>query len=484
MYIIVKKYLFCLFVFLIFCRAVAAQEKSSVSQAQKLSEEANNAYLSKEYAKAIPLYLQAISFPEAEEWGMTILYNVSCCYSLLGSSDSAFKYLDQSIRAGYTDYRWLSRDRDFDFLRKNYPERFKEMIAQAKTAEKNEILTKSPIAVVEYDNYTGPVDISKYIWDDFHDPKMDTLREKYQLRKIIEEGRTEFDKIRLLLDWVANRWEHKGDNMAKERNALFILAAAEKGERFCCANYADVLENCLNALGYPARFVGLMKMGGAFGSGKGHGGVEVWSNQYQKWILLDGQNDAWWESGGIPLSAYECRNLFVNGKDDEMNFVGQHQKFDYPAMKPEWSVYFCHLRYSYNNSYFKTISPGQSLSFEFLSNRIMPELFFQGWPDNTQVTDNYEDAYPRLNQTKITLRHTNQNSPSDTLEVVLTHTMPYFDKFMVRINGSDWKKSEDTLRWVLDKGENTIEAKAVNLVGREGRPSRIVLRNNIGTLSE
>jgi hypothetical protein len=355
MYVMVRKYLFCLFVFLIFCEAVAAQEESSVSQAQKLSEEANNAYLNKEYAKAIPLYLQAIAYPEAKEWRMTILYNVSCCYSLSGNADSAFKYLDQSIRAGYTDYRWLNRDRDFDYLRKDYPERFKEMIAQAKAAEKSEILTKSPIAVVEYDNYTGPVDISKYIWDDFNDPKMDTLRERYQLYTIIEGGKTEFEKMRLLLDWVSNRWEHKGDNMAKERNALSILAAAEKGERFCCANYADVLGNCFNALGYPARFVGLMKMGGAFGSGKGHGCVEVWSNQYQKWILLDGQNDAWWESGGIPLSAYECRHLFVNGKDDDMNFVGQHQKFDYPAMKPEWSVYFYHLLYSYKDSYFKTI---------------------------------------------------------------------------------------------------------------------------------
>jgi len=479
-----RKYLGCVLVFSLLCGVVVAQEESSAPQVQKLVAEADSAYVNKEYTRAIPLYLRASAYPEAEEWRWQILYNVSCCYSLLGNADSAFKYLDQSIKAGYTDYRWISRDTDFDFLRKNYPERFKDMISQALAAEKNEILTKSPIAVVEYDNYAGPVDISKYIWDDFHHPKIDTLRDRYKLPKIIEGGKTEFEKTRLLLDWVANRWKHKGDNMAKERNALAILAAAEKGERFCCANYADVLVNSMTALGYPARFVGLTKMGGAYGSSKGHGCVEVWSNQYQKWILLDGQNNAWWESKGVPLSASECRHLFVNGREDEMSFVGQHKELDYPAMKREWSVYFYHLRYSYNNSYFKTISPGENLSFELISDGVTPELFSQGWPDNKSITDDYEDAYPRLNQTKITLGHTNQNSPSDTLEVILTHTMPYFDKFMVRINGSDWKESPDTFKWVLSKGENTIEAKAVNLAGIGGRRSRIVLRNNIGATSK
>jgi hypothetical protein len=481
-YAIMRKYLVCMCIFALFGDIAFAQEKISVKESEKLLEEAQKAYQNKEYPKSIQNYLEALTFPELEEGRASILYNVSCCYSLIGNADSAFKYLDESIKAGNTDYRWMGKDADFDFLRKNYPERFEATMALAQVAEKNEILTKSPITVVEYDNYTGPTDISKYIWDDFNDPKMDTLRERYQLHKIVESGKTEFEKMKQLLDWVSNRWEHKGDNMAKERNALAILAEVEKGERFCCANYADVLDNCMTALGYPARFVGLMRKGAAYGSGKGHGCVEVWSNQYQKWILLDGQNDAWWESDSIPLSAYECRHLFVNGKEDEMKFVGQHKEFDYSAMKPEWTVYFYHLGYSYDNSYFDTVSHGQSLWFRLVSDGIIPELFNQGWPEEVRFTDDYEEAYPRLNQTKVTLKHTNRDTPSDTLKVILTHTMPYFDKFMVRINGSNWKESSDTFIWVLTKGDNSIEAKAVNLAGIEGRPSRIVLRNNIGTL--
>lgn len=313
---------------------------------------------------------------------------------------------------------------------------------------------------------------------------MDTLRRRYQLHTIIKSGKNEFDKMRLLLDWVANRWKHTGDNEAKEPNALAILEAAEKGERFRCVEYAIVLANCLTAVGYPARTVGLSRLGKAYGQGKGHVCAEVWSNQYQKWILLDGQNDAWWESNGMPLSAYECRQLFVNGREDELQFIGQHKEADYPGMKPAWDAYFYHLTYGYHNLFFQPLPQGQEYGLDLVSGNVTPELYFQRSPNNQTITDDYEDIYPQLNQTKITLRHTNLRVPSDTLEVVLTHTMPYFDRFMVRINGSNWKESSDTFIWMLNKGDNTIEAKAVNLAGIEGKPSRIVLRNNIATSGE
>jgi len=468
-----KKYIVCVLVSLIFCGVVFAQEKNPATQAEKLYEEANNAYTNKEYAKAIPLYLEAMACPEASEWRATILYNVSCCYSLLGIADSAFEYLDQSIRAGNTDYRWIKKDTDFSSLGKNHPKEFEEMILRARAARKNEILTKSPIAVVECSNYNGSTEITEYFNDSLDSPEMDSLRNRYQLRRVVESGKTEFEKMKLLLDWVANRWKHNGDNMAIDRSALAILKAAEKGERFCCANYADVLVGCMKALGYPAHFVGLRRDDAAYYMGGGHGCIEVWSNQYQKWILLDGQNNAWWESGGLPLSAYECHQLLVSGKEDEMKFVGQHKQVDYDHIKPDWSVHF-----------YRVVCYWRGVGFELVSDTIAPDLFLQGSPVDYEITDDYTTVYPRLNQTKITLKHTNLKAPSDTLDVVLTHTMPCFDKFMVRINGSDWKESKDTFRWVLDKGDNIIEAKAVNLAGIEGRPSSIVLRNNIETSGE
>ena len=57
--------------------------------------------------------------------------------------------------------------------------------------------------------------------------------------------------------------------------------------------------------------------------------------------------------------------------------------------------------------------------------------------------------------------------------------MPYFDRYLVRIDERDWQEAEDTLRWVLNQGVNTIEAVAVNVADIEGRPSRIAVRYNL-----
>jgi hypothetical protein len=100
-------------------------------------------------------------------------------------------------------------------------------------------------------------------------------------------------------------------------------------------------------------------------------------------------------------------------------------------------------------------------------------------PQNFSLSSDREYLYPRFNQTSIALRHTNFNSPSDTLNVSLNHSMPWFDKFMVRINGGEWKTSKDNFHWVLAKGDNVIEAKAINEAGIEGKTSLIRLKKNI-----
>lgn len=297
---------------------------------------------------------------------------------------------------------------------------------------------------------------------------MDTLRSRYQLRGIIGSDVSEFEQMKRLLNWVATRWVHDGSKMAPERTALAILSEVDKGKRFCCANYADVLIDCMRSLGYPIRFVGLKTEDAAYNMGGGHGCVEVWSNQYQKWILLDVQNNAWWEHDNIPLSAYECHQLFTNGEEGELEFVGQHEQFDYPLNKPTWVAHF-----------YRVINYWMGANLQLVSDAVTPELLYQLNPQNHELTDQYDKVYPRLNQTTITLRN-NQKDSLDNMSVILAHTMPYFDIFLVRIDEMDWEEVEDTFQWVLNEGVNIIEAKAVNVAGIEGRTSRVILRSNLG----
>jgi len=463
-----KKYILCM-VGLFFIYGIAfAQGDTTARKIDSLYNEGNQAYKNQEYREAIDAYLQTASHPEAGEYKGSIYYNVSCCYSLLGEPRKAFEYLDSTIEAGYTDYQWMKEDSDFNFLKENYGKEFEKILRRAKSAKSEEILRKTPLAIIEYDNYDGPLVISDYGWEDINSPEMDTLRERYHLHDVVGSDGTEFEKMKKLLNWVATRWVHDGSKMAPERSALAILREVEKGKRFCCANYADVLIDCMRALGYPIRFVGLRTEDAAYNMGGGHGCVEVWSNQFQKWIFFDVQNNAWWEHDGMPLSAHECHRLFIDGREDELNFVGQHKQADYAQTKPVWSAYF----YRVNNYWM-----GQNLFL--ISDTITPQLMYQGRIHNLTVTDQYDRAYPRLNRTKITLRNERPES-LDTFTVILSHTMPYFDRFLVRIDEKEWEETSDTLQWVLKNGTNIIDARAVNSAGIAGKPSRISVRYNPG----
>ena len=48
-----------------------------------------------------------------------VFYNLACSYSLSGEFDLAAAALEQALRLGYRDFKWLARDPDLRRLRKH-----------------------------------------------------------------------------------------------------------------------------------------------------------------------------------------------------------------------------------------------------------------------------------------------------------------------------------------------------------------------------
>ena len=114
-----------------------------------------------------------------------------------------------------------------------------------------------------------------------------------------------------LLAWVTQRWAPGSDAIAS-RDALEVLDRVTAGERFSSVEYAVVLSQALNALGIPARSVGLMTADYHFGVGRGHNVSEAWIDDLGKWVLLDPQNGLWWtDEDGVPLGLVELRSRYL-----------------------------------------------------------------------------------------------------------------------------------------------------------------------------
>ena len=113
--------------------------------------------------------------------------------------------------------------------------------------------------------------------------------------QVTAPGKSEFEKIVLLRKWVRDQWEGTSNFYYPPWDAVEILDLARKhGNSPFCAQYGIVFLQCCISLGIPARYVDL----------PGHFVVEVWSNEYNRWVLMDPTHDIHYEKKGIPVKGH------------------------------------------------------------------------------------------------------------------------------------------------------------------------------------
>ncbi|MFH1676496.1 MAG: hypothetical protein ABIC40_05670, partial [bacterium] len=78
------------------------------------SKSANEAYQAGDYEKAAKFYLASLQYDITN--GMDI-YNLACCYGILGNAELAAKCLNQSVKRGFDNIDHINQDPDFDNVR-------------------------------------------------------------------------------------------------------------------------------------------------------------------------------------------------------------------------------------------------------------------------------------------------------------------------------------------------------------------------------
>ena len=331
----------------------------------------------------------------------------------------------------------------------------------------------------------------RYKFDCFSEESLKTLRKQEKLDEVVAAGKTEFDKQVLLLDWVHKRIKHFGSPPKNApRDALGILKGVDANQTFNCGYYAEVLRAALLSMGYVARDIGLK---GAKGDGNGseHGVVEVWSNQYRKWIVLDPTLNLYFLKGQTPLNAFELRQeWFYKDKGKDLTIVigkegRKHTVADMPIKRG-------------THAGFGTLALNENSLGKFLYVSYMPATI-DGKPDygkmfitkdklcegvdyhtRTCPKDPATEPYWPMQQAALTL-----TLGAGMSVAVKADTMtPDFDKFRHRVDGGStsalpqggkWTDGPPPADWKLHKGENTLEVQAVNKFGVEGAVSKVSL---------
>jgi len=309
--------------------------------------------------------------------------------------------------------------------------------------------------------------------------RVELLRRQYKLDEVVAEGKTELERFVLLREWARfsapKGWDAGSARWVPPWDALVLLETNKKPIALCmCTHYSTIFTQCALALGYNARQVILDH----------HCVAEVWSNQFQKWILMDTGNsgdptlNCHFEKDGVPLSALELRRLWKAGREAEIDVVYTPPrgriKGDQLKDKNQCGLAnFRRFAIPFRNNHLVTPFPGE---LEHGEASYYADVYLW-WEDGPVPVESPEygntscrpgDFYWTLNKTAIVLQET--DAP-DALDVALWTVTPNFRHFIVSVDGGEWRQRPASFTWKFHEGENTLRVKSVNGFGAEGSES-------------
>ena len=324
-----------------------------------------------------------------------------------------------------------------------------------------------------------------FAYEPFDHPRLKELRTRYRLDEVVRGAKTELELIERLARWSAARWErgHLREGYPPW-DALAILQPHADGTPVggFCLQYNLVFLQACESFGIPGRVVsiGVGDHGGKV-KGSGHEVVELWSNQFRKWIYVDG-NLAWYAvdaASGVPLSLWELRRRQLRvlaGRPAEPTRIVHLADGGHRWEGLEGWPAFLELRMVPRSNFLEAKAP-------LPLNQGMRGWFWTGhyvWTDadypasllyGNRLADRRNWEWT-LNQARCTLEAT--ATPGE-LRVHLDTETPGFDTFLADIDGAGSKPVTSGFLWKLHAGANRLEVWPRNRAGRDGIPSRIVI---------
>jgi hypothetical protein len=305
------------------------------------------------------------------------------------------------------------------------------------------------------------------------------LRTEYRLDDIVHGETSEFRKMLKLRHWVHSRWHI--DNAQNFNGDVFaILEKAKAGAGFNCSHAMKVQHAVMTAMGFVVRDLGVQCNTEEFPEGYHHGVNEVWSNEFAKWVLMDGEYDFHFERDGQVLSALEVHEA-VRGDGGHRIVKVQGPDRTVVPMKGAGFPFTSAVGYWWTSYHVRqdtfTQPTGNESRLVIFDNeafrkttwyRMRGGVLRKHWaydanafiPTRERRQIEWTPGVPDL--------RVRQTAPAE-LEVRITSVTPNLKTTIVRTNGGDWRTSNDgRLAWKLRDGDNRIEVRTRNVLDVDG----------------
>ena len=217
----------------------------------------------------------------------------------------------------------------------------------------------------------------------------------------------------------------------------------------------------------------------------GHSVAEIWSNEHQKWVVMDPDVNVYYRRQGLPLNALEIRNAWLDGEAGSVEMVQDEPEFVVPSERTlqilrqqpayhAWSdevVPLVFERFARNRvmDYYARVRIN---GWEWVDEGVLPCFVSHFTPYAVMPSTNPDDLYWTLNLVRLSATPSWEGGQAK-LGIEFEHCMPYFDHYEVRLGEGQWRRVRESFDWLMREGVNVLECRAVNVRGRPGVVSRL-----------
>jgi len=303
------------------------------------------------------------------------------------------------------------------------------------------------------------------------------LQEKYNITGVVSAADNDFVKSVFLMNWVKSRWRHGTTGEDKfdpvKFDADVILSFARHGDMFWCHVYAMTFIQLASSVGIQSRLITLSHDGYS----SEHAVAEAWSNQQQKWFVVDPDFNIWYSRNRIPLNVLEIHDLLMANKTSQIQ-INKGKYLLYPEFAKRIPSLYKFYRYFYvdmrndwlSNQYFSGHPNRSDKATLFWVDKRLPQVL------NLQTkTSNSHDLYWDLNRTELAFESHTQGGQSVVVDfMTLTPNFSYYE--VVVDTSITNRATSDKIIWQLHPGKNSLKVQSVNTLGQKGIPAQIVVQ--------
>lgn len=309
-----------------------------------------------------------------------------------------------------------------------------------------------------------------FIPEHWKEPKLRQLRQDEDFKDLCFND--QLDLFLKLCDWTHGQWPTSIPDPYPLSNAVDILADIRSGKTGgFCGQYAYVLADVLKSMGFfSVRYVELWSS-----SGESHFVVEVWSDQFGKWMILDPAENIYYllAKSGLPADALEVRSALLMGGGVTARSAGAPRS-DRGKHKMHLYANFAVSMRSDLMRLAKPLTVGDRFEmFLFFKDGKTDPAAFSGRIPYSHVTSRIEDIYFDCNYVRVK-HQLDKKQKQATLFLSAEGSMFNFDRFALsRDRGKSWLPCGDTITFPLGDKANSLWLAPVNMLGRFGRPTKV-----------